>query len=179
MRDAFHNSKSLLEFLKLPYRKKFEDHGFSTLVTKTFARRMESSYEDPLLKQVLPDPKEQDSHPDFVADPLNEFSDLGQNSSNVLQKYNKRALLISSNACAINCRYCFRRHFPYKLHRPKTVEQAIKEIGLDTSINELILSGGDPLLLDDQNLDRIFQEIEALKTICLLYTSPSPRDQRG
>ena len=165
MRGAFHNSKSLLEFLKLPYSKKFEDNGFSTLVTKTFARRMESSYEDPLLKQVLPDPKEQDSHPDFVADPLNEFSDLSQNSSNILQKYNKRALLITSNACAINCRYCFRRHFPYKLHRPKTVEQAIKEIGLDTSINELILSGGDPLLLDDKNLDRIFQEIEAIKTI--------------
>ena len=154
-----------MKFLDLPDTNKFKENEFPTLVTKSFAKRMKPSYEDPLLKQVLPSPKEQNFHIDFVKDPLNEFSTPDKNSPNILQKYQKRALLITSNACAINCRYCFRRHFPYKLHRPKNIEQAILEIGMDNSINEIILSGGDPLLLDDGSLKTVFNQISSIKTI--------------
>ncbi len=165
MRGAFRNSKDLLDYLGLPDKGKFKENEFPTFVTKSFAKRMKPSYKDPLLKQVLPDPKEQNSHINFVKDPLNEFSTSRKNSPNILQKYRKRALIISSNACAINCRYCFRRHFPYKDHRPKNVEQAIHEIRLDSSISEIILSGGDPLLLDDRHLKSIFDQIETIKRI--------------
>ena len=165
MKEAFRNPRHLLEFLQLPEPEKFKENEFSMLVTKSFAKRMEKSYDDPLLKQVLPDAKEEDTRSDFIKDPLNEFSTPDKNSPNILQKYQKRALLITSNACAINCRYCFRRHFPYKLHRPKNIEQAISEIGMDSTINEIILSGGDPLLLDDASLKTIFNQISTIKTI--------------
>jgi len=165
MREAFRDSKDLLDYLNLPNTGNFIENEFSTLVTKSFANRMKNTYDDPLLRQVLPDVKEQNAHSAFVEDPLNEFSTSNKNSPNILQKYQKRALLITSNACAINCRYCFRRHFPYKLHRPKNIEQAIIEIGLDSSISEIILSGGDPLILDDEGLQAIFQQIDNIKTI--------------
>ena len=154
-----------MKFLDLPDTNKFKENEFSMLVTKSFAKRMKNSYDDPLLRQVLPDPKEEDTHTDFIKDPLNEFSTPDKNSPNILQKYQKRALLITSNACAINCRYCFRRHFPYKLHRPKNIEQAIFEIGMDNSISEIILSGGEPLLLDDGSLKTIFNQISSIKTV--------------
>jgi len=165
MRGAFRNSKDLLDYLNLPNTGNFIENEFSTLVTKSFANRMKNTYDDPLLRQVLPDVKERNAHSAFVEDPLNEFSTSNKNSPNILQKYQKRALLITSNACAINCRYCFRRHFPYKLHRPKNIEQAIFEIGLDSSMSEIILSGGDPLILDDEGLQAIFQQIDNIKTI--------------
>ena len=68
-----------------------------------------------------------------------------------MQKYQGRALLITTPGCAINCRYCFRREFPYTEHRPKNHQDALAAIAADPSISELILSGGDPLLLSDSH----------------------------
>ena len=168
MRTAFRGPRELLDFLGLAHDKKFKAHNFKTLVTRSFAKRMQKNYEDPLLLQVLPDSREDEHTEGFVKDPLNEFSGELNSTPNLLKKYRHRALLIASNACAINCRYCFRRHFPYQNNRPNNTNQAISEIATDPSITEVILSGGDPLLIDDKNFSallRAIEDIDHVKTI--------------
>ena len=163
MKDAFRHSRDLLDFLNMPHTDNVKENGFPTLVTKIFAGKMTSQYNDPLLKQVLPSILEEKVNKEFTNDPLDEFSKGLKERSNILQKYQGRALLIASNACAVNCRYCFRRHFPYEEHRPSKITKALDEISKNTSIEEIILSGGDPLLLNDNNLRKIFQDIENIK----------------
>ena len=165
MKDAFRHSRELLDFLNLTYTDNVKENDFPTLVTKIFAGKMTSQYDDPLLKQVLPDILEEKVNKEFTKDPLNEFSKGLKEPSNILQKYQGRTLLITSNACAVNCRYCFRRHFPYEEHRPSKITKALDEISKNTSIEEIILSGGDPLLLDDNNLRKVFQAIKDIKSI--------------
>ena len=165
MKDAFRHSRELLDFLHLPYTDNFKENRFPTLVTKVFARKITSRYDDPLLRQVLPNILEEKADEEFTKDPLNEFSERLKQPSNILQKYQGRALLIASNACAVNCRYCFRRHFPYKENRPSNITKALDEVSKNKTIEEIILSGGDPLLLNDNNLRKIFQAIEEIKSI--------------
>ncbi|HET8817005.1 MAG TPA: EF-P beta-lysylation protein EpmB [Pseudidiomarina sp.] len=115
---------------------------------------------DPLLLQVLPQAEEFLEAADFVTDPLAE-----QGSTNaLLHKYQSRVLVILRGGCAINCRYCFRRHFPYDDHHfgPNERKHLLEYIEKDPAINEVILSGGDPLLATDQQLDRLLTELEAL-----------------
>ena len=82
----------------------------------------------------------------------------------LLHKYQGRCLLITTAACAVHCRYCFRRHFPYQESRldNHALEQAIKHIAADDTLHEVILSGGDPLSLNDQRLADIIQRLEAI-----------------
>jgi hypothetical protein len=97
---------------------------------------------DPLLRQVLPLAEEDINHAGFIADPLGEASHAAV--AGVLHKYHGRALLITTGACAIHCRYCFRRHFPYadQIAAKNIWKPALTYVAEDTSIRELILSGG-------------------------------------
>jgi EF-P beta-lysylation protein EpmB len=117
---------------------------------------------DPLLLQVLPRPAEREHVPGFSADPLEENQALA--APGLVQKYDGRALLLATGSCAINCRYCFRREFPYAESgvTQAGVETALATIATDTTIHEVILSGGDPLMLDDERLARLVARLESL-----------------
>ncbi|MGM0544229.1 MAG: EF-P beta-lysylation protein EpmB [Pseudomonadota bacterium] len=117
---------------------------------------------DPLLRQVLPLDDEALSLPGFVADPLEEADH--QPASGLIHKYAGRVLLIASPACAINCRYCFRRHFPYSENSPSRAQwqEALDYLRADTSIHEAILSGGDPLAANDRQLAWLVEQLEAI-----------------
>jgi len=109
---------------------------------------------DPLLRQVLPLAEELQNPPGFCADPLSERAAL--RTPGLLQKYRGRALLLVSGACAIHCRYCFRRHFPYAESSDRA-GGAIAQLARDPSVSEVILSGGDPLMLDDPALSDLVE----------------------
>jgi EF-P beta-lysylation protein EpmB len=114
---------------------------------------------DPLLRQVLPVADETRDVPGFVSDPVDDASATRQ--AGLLQKYEGRVLLVTTGACAVHCRYCFRRSYPYELS-PRSIEDwrpAINEIAADDSIREVILSGGDPLTLVDSMLAELVDEL--------------------
>lgn len=137
------------------------DAAFPLLVPQAFASRMEKgNAEDPLLRQVLAADEETAEVAGFSSDPVEETS-LYAGSPGVIQKYRGRALLIATGHCAINCRYCFRRSYPYSDNAQSTADRrvAIDRLLEDPEIHELILSGGDPLLLPDHNLAAIAQRI--------------------
>ena len=103
---------------------------------------------DPLLRQILPIARELEDVADYVTDPLGEHAAL--RAPGLLQKYRGRALIITTSACAVHCRYCFRREFPYSEQTSDAPRwsAALSEIGRDSSLEEVILSGGDPLSLE-------------------------------
>jgi len=107
---------------------------------------------DPLLQQVLPLSFETETHAGFVADPLREAGAM--QATGLIRKYKSRALLMVTGQCAINCRYCFRRHFPYDEHRlsPEERNRALQTLADAPEINEVIFSGGDPLVANDRLL---------------------------
>ena len=120
---------------------------------------------DPLLLQILPLKNELIDAPGYTADPL------GEQSANpipgLIHEYHGRVLLIVSPNCAINCRYCFRRHFPYQDNKPGRSEwqQAIDYIAKDSSISEVIYSGGDPLAASDKQLLWLTEEIAQIRHV--------------
>lgn len=144
------------------------------LAHKDFAVRVPTAYadqiekgnsQDPLLLQVLPQAAELVETPGFVTDPLNEES--FNNIPGLIHKYHGRVLFITSPSCAINCRYCFRRHFPYQENNPSLAQwqQALDYIRADSTINEVILSGGDPLSATDNYLASLIAEIEKIEHV--------------
>ncbi|ENW95932.1 EF-P beta-lysylation protein EpmB [Acinetobacter sp. NIPH 298] len=123
---------------------------------------------DPLLLQVLPHHLELEEHPAFVTDPLGE--EAANQMAGVLHKYQSRFLLTLTGACAIHCRYCFRRHFPYQENLPKNddwinIKQYIEQ---NPKINEVILSGGDPLTLSNRKLALWLERLASLPQIKIL-----------
>jgi len=136
---------------------------FPLRVPLSFAASMEKGNpQDPLLRQVLPDENELLLYPGFTDDPVGDLAAAAQ--TGLLHKYHGRVLLINTGSCAINCRYCFRRNFPYSdLQLGKQAEQAaIAYIQQNTDINEVILSGGDPLLLSDARLAQLFDTLTTI-----------------
>jgi len=112
---------------------------------------------DPLLRQILPIGAELADAGDYTADPLEEHAAL--RAPGLLHKYHGRALLITTSACAVHCRYCFRREYPYTNDR---LNEALAEIASDSSIEEVILSGGDPLSLSDARLTSLTDSIQRI-----------------
>ena len=112
---------------------------------------------DPLLRQVLPMSREADAVPGYAFDPLDEAHAVLD--SGILKKYRGRALLIATGACAVHCRYCFRRHFPYAEHRQDKGFPSLDTLRRDDTIREVILSGGDPLMLTDDHLARLLDTL--------------------
>ncbi len=160
--SAFRRPEELLAFLDTQRPDVDAANQFSMLVPKSFAKRMRpGDPRDPLLLQVLPVQCEALHVDGFSDDPLGEADeDLGfAVAPGLIRKYRSRALMITTPGCAINCRYCFRRHFPYQEHRPKSHAQALAAIAADAQITEVILSGGDPLLLNDRALAELLREI--------------------
>jgi EF-P beta-lysylation protein EpmB len=129
------------------------------------ARMRRGDVNDPLLRQVLPLAAEGEVVPDFVADPLGEHA--ARRAPGLLQKYRGRALLIATSACAIHCRYCFRREFPYseQVGESGRFREALDAIASDPSLEEIILSGGDPLSLSDARLASLTHELARIPHI--------------
>lgn len=121
--------------------------------------------EDPLLLQVLPVDAENAVVPGFVEDPLEESA--SSPLPGLLHKYHGRVLVIVSGACGVNCRYCFRRHFPYQSFQPDTArwQEIARYVAGDQSIHEVILSGGDPLVLSDKRLASIANSLAAVEHV--------------
>ena len=142
---------------------------FSIRVPRSFVDRMsKGDWQDPLLQQVLPQAQELDHQPGFSADPLSEAE--YNPMPGLIQKYKGRVLLIVSRGCAVNCRYCFRRHFNYQNNKPSRQQwqQTLDYIRNDDSIREVILSGGDPLVANDSMLGDLVNHIAGIAHITTL-----------
>jgi EF-P beta-lysylation protein EpmB len=144
--------------------------GFGMRVTPSYLARMRrGDANDPLLRQVLPLAEELVESPGYGADPLREHEAM--RAPGLLQKYAGRALLITTQACAIHCRYCFRREFPYSAQQEAAAEgatrfrAALDVVASDTSIEEVILSGGDPLSLSDARLTKITDALAGIRHV--------------
>jgi L-lysine 2,3-aminomutase len=130
--------------------------GFRVRVPRSYVARMRpGDPADPLLRQVLPVQRELEDVAEYVTDPLGEHAAL--RAPGLLHKYRGRALIITTSACAVHCRYCFRREFPYSESTSGAPRwsAALAEIARDRSIEEVILSGGDPLSLSDARLESL------------------------
>ncbi len=129
------------------------------------ARMRKGDPADPLLRQVLPDRKEELSVDGFGLDPVGDG--MAEIVPGLLHKYAGRVLLVTTGACAIHCRYCFRRHFPYASSNPSTGlwQRALDYIRKDAEIREVILSGGDPLSLSDIRLAQLVDQIQAIPQV--------------
>lgn len=114
--------------------------------------------EDPLLRQVLA--RAEEAHGEGVTDPLQE--EAFRAGPGILRKYGSRALLLVAGACAIHCRYCFRRHGDYGAVVLRDLEAALATLAGDAAVREVILSGGDPLSLSDARLATVFAGLTRL-----------------
>jgi len=136
---------------------------FPLRVPRGYVARMEKGNpHDPLLRQVLPLEAEMQPVPGFEADPVGDLAAMSV--PGLLHKYAHRVLLIASPTCAVHCRYCFRREFPYddgQLSHSR-MQPAFDYIRQDSSIHEVILSGGDPLSLSNPRLTGIIQTLAAI-----------------
>ena len=166
--DAITTTDGLLASLGLDVRHLPEIDNrpdFPIRVPRPFIDRMRrGDPSDPLLRQVLAVSDERHSMPGFTQNPLQE---LDGPVPGVLHKYRSRVLLIYRGGCAVNCRYCFRRHFPYQnstLAR-HDLDDVVRYLEARSEINEVIFSGGDPLMADDGVLARFFQRLEAIPSI--------------
>lgn len=169
--QGFSSAPELLDFLQLPssLASHLAEKQFKTRVPRGFAARMQPGNPyDPLLLQVLATGKELEEHVGFSQDPLQEKS--ANPVQGLIHKYHGRVLLTLTGACAINCRYCFRRHFPYSDNNPKRDgwRGVIQYIAQDPSITEVILSGGDPLLAKDRDLDLLFSQLSTIAHLKVL-----------
>ncbi len=137
--------------------------AFRLLVPRGFVARMRrGDLADPLLRQVVPLGDEMAEFPGFTADPLAENGCAPV--PGVLHKYAGRALLVTTGACAVHCRYCFRRHYPYEeLPRGRRWwSEAVAWLQADASIHEVLLSGGDPLTLPDVHVADLITDLAAI-----------------
>ena len=144
-----------------------ENPDFELQVPRTFIDRMEmGNPADPLLLQVAPSRQELHPSKEYVADPLQE-REFTLNGG-VVKKYANRALVITTQACPVHCRYCFRRHFDYRTHQLVDIQATLDTLACDPSIVEVILSGGDPMTLTNAKLRTIIQQLETLDHIAIL-----------
>ncbi|MFC6275973.1 EF-P beta-lysylation protein EpmB [Psittacicella hinzii] len=168
--SAFKDPLTLLEYLQIKPTSKSKTAGlpllskfdFPMLVPQYFADLIEKgNIDDPILLQVLPFASEQITHPDFVLQPLDEQDNFIP-VANIVHKYADRLLFLPKGACAVNCRYCFRRNFPYaELEGGKEQWQASLEYAFIQNITELILSGGDPLMMTDKEFAWLGEQVLA------------------
>ncbi|WP_343224020.1 EF-P beta-lysylation protein EpmB [Oceanobacter mangrovi] len=139
------------------------ENDFPVLVPRPWLELMKPADPlDPLLLQVLPQAAETLSQPGYVSDPLGEIATNVQ--PGIIHKYQGRLLLIAATGCAVNCRYCFRRHFDYADNRlsRQQWQQSLDYVRNNPEISEVILSGGDPLMLKDVHLAELVSAIEAI-----------------
>ena len=141
---------------------------FPMLVPLPFVKKMQKgNINDPLLQQVLPIIAEEHFVEGYSGDPLGEQNNCQQG---LLHKYKSRVLILLKTGCAINCRYCFRRHFPYAENSVNKSQllNIINYIQQHPDVNEVILSGGDPLMSKDKQLFDLFSQLESLPQLTRL-----------
>ncbi len=165
--ESFRDSAELCRYLHLPDSVRQNDLAataeYPLLVPRSFANRMEpGNPNDPLLLQVLPQRQETESVDGFTTDPVGEHQHWAGTPCRVLQKYPGRALILAADACAVHCRFCFRRYFS-----GKKADVSLETIRNSPEIHEVIFSGGDPLLLPDMELREL-----------LYYTAMIPHVKR-
>ncbi|MDD1620765.1 MAG: EF-P beta-lysylation protein EpmB [Methylococcaceae bacterium] len=161
--EAFSDVETLCRHLQidpesLPLLPNFK--SFPLRVPRGFVDCMEpGNPDDPLLKQVLPLREELRHYPGYKHDPVGDLNAVA--TPGVIHKYRGRVLLVATGACAVHCRYCFRRNFPYgelQLSIQK-LQQAFAYIESRPEISEVILSGGDPLLVNDDKLGHLLARL--------------------
>ena len=157
LREAVRDPRELLDLLGLDrLAPRLSDEAmvqFPLRVPRGFVARMRrGDPRDPLLRQVLPLDDEMRPMPGFGLDAVGDGA--AKTAPGVIQKYRGRALLVATGSCAIHCRYCFRRHFPYAEETAARDgwRDAVDLIRRDASIEEVLLSGGDPLSLSNGKL---------------------------
>ena len=158
---------ALAEILELPSKAiengEKADQQFKLKVPLDYVDCIEKgNIDDPLLRQILPVDDENRIMPGFVDDPVGDLN--ASPLPGLIHKYRHRVLLVTTPACAIHCRYCFRRHYPYTEGSANGFEfkQAISYIESNKEISEVILSGGDPLSLADAQLEKLLQALETI-----------------
>lgn len=167
MINAVRDPDKLLNLLGLDrsvYKKElYFPESFKLLAPLPYIKKIKKGdWNDPLLRQILPLLVENGQISGFVSDPVGDMHAIISNG--VLQKYQGRVLLLTTGACAVHCRYCFRRHFPYASSAPdkKHWQDTLQQIKNDESIHEVILSGGDPLMLSDRRLQSMCADLAAI-----------------
>ncbi|HEY9253538.1 MAG TPA: EF-P beta-lysylation protein EpmB [Stenotrophomonas sp.] len=166
-RDAVRDPRELLAMLGL----EAEAVGLSEAAAGQFALRVPRGFvarmrhgdpADPLLRQVLPIEDEMQVLPGYGLDAVGDAA--ARTAAGVIQKYRGRALLIATGSCAVNCRYCFRRHFPYAEETAARDgwREAVAAIAADPTIDEILLSGGDPLSLATPKLAELTTALAAI-----------------
>ena len=171
--DLITDPKELLHILSLDINKKPVSLSalsqFSLKVPRPFVKAMQrENWNDPLLLQIWPSKQEEIGLSGYTSDPLHEvkFNPV----AGILHKYQARVLLTAAPHCAIHCRYCFRRHFDYQSNTPSRDDwsKSLNYIKADPSIQEVILSGGDPLAISDRQLLWLIQELESISHLKIL-----------
>ncbi|MGL6289903.1 MAG: EF-P beta-lysylation protein EpmB [Silanimonas sp.] len=172
-REALRDPIELLESLGLPGLaarvSASAQAQFPLRVPRGFVARMRhGDAEDPLLRQVLPLDDEDRLAPGFSLDAVGDGAAKG--GTGVIHKYDGRALLIATGSCAIHCRYCFRRHFPYAEETAAAGAwgSALDYLRADPTVREVILSGGDPLSLSTAKLAELTEALRSLPQITRL-----------
>ena len=167
---AIRTYKDLAEYLNIPISEHPQLSEVSNvmplLVPLSYASRIEkNNTDDPLLLQVLPQINEGNIVNNFIDDPLCENQQIP--IKGLIHKYKSRVLLVCNSVCAIHCRYCFRKHFDYNDNRvsKKEWEERFNYIKAKSYINEVILSGGDPLLLNDSYLEFFMDQLSCMQHI--------------
>lgn len=167
LKNAYKSPYQLLEKLGLTDRIDISPHQlFKTLVPQAFVKRMVvGDIHDPLLLQVLPLKSEEQMQSGYSDDPLQErgFTPI----KGLLHKYRNRVLLIANGACAVHCRYCFRRSFDYSEHQrnQSSWTEVFAYIRSHDEIDEVIFSGGDPLMHGDDYLAYLLNEITQIEHV--------------
>jgi EF-P beta-lysylation protein EpmB len=162
--EAIRDPDELIDRLRLPEELRESARRsaklFPVMVTESYLAKIRpGDPHDPLLRQALPLDAESLTPPGYFTDAVGDGE--AQLAPGLLQKYAGRALLIATGACAIHCRYCFRRHFPYG-DAPRKLDDwnpALAAIRADDSLHEIILSGGDPLMLTDRRLADLIERL--------------------
>lgn len=166
LRKNFTKMEGLADFLELSLeqRKQLSDNpSFVLNLPLRLAEKMKKgSIEDPLFLQWVPLKLEEEASAGFTPNPVKD--ELFQCQNKLLHKYQGRALILTTSACVMNCRYCFRQNFPYETGI-KGFETELEAIRQDDSLHEVILSGGDPLSLSDEILDDLLQSLAAIRHV--------------
>ena len=162
-RENFNQWKPLVEFLQLDAenaREVLQKCDFPLNVPRRLAEKIEkNNLDDPILRQFVPLQEERVATSEFCSDPVGDGP--AQKTGKLLHKYVGRALLLCSSSCAMHCRFCFRQKFPYETEQ-KLFAPELEAIAQDCTLEEIILSGGDPLSLSDQVLGDLLQDLSSI-----------------
>lgn len=167
MARAITDPRELLQCLELPPSllpaAREAARSFGLRVPRSYLALMnKGAADDPLLRQILPVQEELRKAPGYCGDPVGDVAAV--QGAGLLAKYAGRSLLLASAACAVHCRYCFRRAFPYAEHPAghHGWHQSLETLRRRPDLSEIILSGGDPLSLDDGRLAGLIADLDRI-----------------